>query len=92
MCCISSRANDDRIFHAYNVLCPEREREAQISSRLINESNQRYVSYLIDTDLPTRLEKVIDITPASRHGQLRLREHVNISILAHEVYHEMTGI
>lgn len=53
--------------HAWYILS---EREAQTFSKLINNFDN--VSYLIDANLPTRLEEVVDIPPASRHCQFRL--------------------
>lgn len=48
------------------------EREAQTFSKLINNFDD--ISYLIDANLPTRLEEVVDIPPASRHCQFRLQK------------------
>lgn len=48
------------------------EREAQTSSKLIIKIND--VSYLINADLPTRLEEVVNVTPTSCHCQFRLQK------------------
>jgi len=62
------------------------EREAQTSSKLVNKIN---ASYLINANLPTCFEEVVNVTPASCHCQLRLQKKVKISLTTHEMYHKM---
>lgn len=69
-CFMMSYTNDDSVSHAC-VIYTLSEREAQTSSELVNKID---VSYLINANLPTCLEEVVDVTPASCHRQFRLQK------------------
>lgn len=73
---------DDSVSHACVVYALS-EREAQTSLELVNKIDD--VSYLINANLPTRLEEVVDVTPTSCHRQFRLqKKNVEVRLPTYE--------